>query len=124
MSKEYDELIDAGFTEEEAEAFESIPFDTPYFAAMIEERRADFETAKEQGISRDEFIQSIQEKYDSEEWKNPFAMLRTYEDEYRDKNPEYESPWEKRQRQKRKEARAKYREQRGEQKYPRGATYR
>lgn len=78
----------------------------PYFKQLIEGRRNDVKTAARKGYSKEQWENEIKGYYKKNDWlslnrkgekvADPWKMLRSYEDEYRAKQPEYESPWEPR----------------------------
>lgn len=84
------------------------PEKCPYFEDLLESRATMLRKARQLGFTQRQFDAQIKELYRVNDWtkKNrkgeviadPWKMLRNWEDKYRDKNPEYESPWEPRQR--------------------------
>lgn len=71
----------------------------PYVVDAIKERRDAFRSAKKMGLSRGEWIATIKDMYIDHEWfragKPDFwAMFRSWEDEWRRRHPDYESPQE------------------------------
>ena len=95
--------------------------DTPYIQEMIQERAETYTKALELKLSRSQWVLTIKEMYEDRYWFNdPWEMLRAWEERYKDKHPEYTSPWIKKKKQ-----RADFGDKfdKGEEKYPRGAHY-
>ena len=89
--------------------FEARPFSrfafikVPYFKGMIEDRIEMFQEAQRDGLSIRQWEARIKKFYDDNRWlkagkrriqADPWKMLKDYENKYRDKHPEYTSPWE------------------------------
>ena len=97
-----------GFLPFEARSLSRVPPRVPYLADLVEERRAMVKKAKSLGTTQREFEMQVKNLYRVNNWlkKNeagkivadPWAMFRDFGDRFRQKNPEYDSPWEKRQR--------------------------
>ncbi len=145
IRKQYNTLVNAGFLPEEAGTLLSsmrrlptgkrirvnpLPLDIPYVKEMIRERARAFRRAKKEGIIntwkewRETIIDGVYVNFDylnDEGEVDPWKMLRHWEERYKDKHPEYESPYKEKKR-KRKDFDDKW--DRGEQKYPKGAAYR
>jgi len=104
----YLKLRQAGFLPFEARPLSRVPSYVPYFRAIVKERRDLERKALKMGTKRAAFEGQIRELYRVNGWlkKNkaskvvadPWAMLRDFQDKFKDKNPQYDSPWEKRQR--------------------------
>jgi len=104
----YLKLRQAGFLPFEARPLSRVPSYVPYFRAIVKERRDLARKALKMGTKRIAFEGQIRELYRVNGWlkKNkagkvvadPWAMLRDLQDKFKDKNPQYDSPWEKRQR--------------------------
>jgi hypothetical protein len=105
-----------------------IPLSVPYVKEMIRERAKEHRAAKAAGVTDTEWIKRIRDRYDENDWYNRegnrslWPMIREYEDRYRAKHPQYESPGEKRKRKTTRDFIDRW--DRGEQKYPKGAAYR
>ena len=84
----------------------TVPLNVPYVRQLLMDRANDARVAKERGVTRAQFEEKIKGEYRREGWlkKNrageivadPWKMLRAFEDRFRARNPEYESPWEPR----------------------------
>lgn len=108
-------MRDSGFIRIEAQYLSVIPFYVPYILPMIRARRKDFQRALDRDWSRDRFETSIRRMYVERGWTfrtkwrrvypQPWDMLREWEQKYRDKHPDYSSPWEPRLRRMRKSMR-------------------
>lgn len=100
----YEILIKSGFLRFEARTFSAMPLKVPYIDVMLKQRRKELEEAREQKLSRQEFEKQIKQRYIDNDWfevkhpnrYSPHAMLREFEHSYKQKHPEYESPWKKR----------------------------
>jgi hypothetical protein len=105
----YARLIDAGYLPFEAVALSKITLTDmpPYMSAMIRERARSKAKAIENHKSKEWFENEIKKLYRDKHWVHKtksgnihsisaYAMLRDKEDAYRDKYPNYVSPWEKR----------------------------
>ena len=78
----------------------------PYLQFMIDERRAERREALNKGLTLTQWENEIKSRYNKNGWlkrgrtgkilADPWKMLRNYEDRFRQKHPEYESPWEPR----------------------------
>lgn len=105
----YTKLRQSGFLPFEARPLSRVPFKIcPYMRQLIRDRQADFLEAKREGATRAQYENQIKEAYGKNKWlteretkkgvkyieADPWKMLRDYEDRFRDKHPEYESPWE------------------------------
>lgn len=100
----YNRLVtDFKFLPFEARELSKVPFKTPYMRGGIQERRRAYRDAIKEYKARDmrftkaEWVEIIREMYIAKDWikegkSDPWQMLRTWEDKYRDKHPEYESP--------------------------------
>lgn len=94
------------FTEFEAEALKVVPIKpTPYFKDLCQERVKEHQRWLNDGRTEADWLQHIIERYRANSWykrddfgtpiADPFKMLRDFEDRYRDRHPQYVSPWEK-----------------------------
>lgn len=102
----YELLRRAGFLPFEARPLSRIPTTrTPYMGEMIKDRLKMRQKAIVEKTGQAEWERRIKGLYDENKWlragvrrieRDPWKMLRDYEDRWRDKQPEYESPWEKR----------------------------
>ena len=128
--KRYQLLRYAGFLEFEARELSKVPAKVPYMKKLINERMLLFRRTTKRGMVSSEYLRRIKLKYHGKGWirkvggkvkYDVWAMLRSFEDEYKDKVPDYVSPWEPKQR-KTRDFEGQF--ERGEQKYPRGGHYR
>ena len=128
--KRYAYLIDKGFLLFEAQAMSKVPRKVPYIPTVIASRVKLRNRAKRDNWSATRYRKYILDMYRTKGWMtltrrgkqtySPWAMMRDAEDRYKDKHPEYKSPWLRKQKQWR-DFQSKY--ARGEEKYPRGAAY-
>jgi len=110
----YENLRKAGFTGFEARALSRISPRVPYMLPLMKERYAEYQKAtkraQRQGLTEVEFNKSwqthIKRRYVMKGWKRRnevwgvtvgFRMLKSVEQAYKYKQPQYVSPWEKRQ---------------------------
>lgn len=106
--KRYSILRDAGFQPFEARPLSRVPMKVaPYVREMIRDRQKMKQKAIAEGASRAEWERRIKALYADNRWfrlgkrrieSDPWRMLRDYEDRWRAKRPQYDSPWQKRQR--------------------------
>ena len=92
----------------EARPMSRVPSNVPYFKAMLTERRAMFKKAQQMKTTQAKWEEQIKELYRVNKWQklgrtgkivaDPWQMLRHNEEKYRQKQPQYESPWQGRQR--------------------------
>ena len=92
----------------EARPMSRVPPNVPYFKEMLRERRAMFKKAAQMKTSQAQWENQIKELYKVNKWQrlgrtgkiiaDPWQMLRYHEEKFRDKQPQYESPWQGRQR--------------------------
>jgi len=104
----YAKLRDAGFLPFEARALSKVPLKgVPWMKKMIRERYQLYKKAKQEKTSQKAWERQIKQIYIEEDfmflgagkWRaeyDPWQMLRSYEDKYKAKQPQYESPWKKR----------------------------
>ncbi|MCK9601928.1 MAG: hypothetical protein M0R06_22980 [Sphaerochaeta sp.] len=106
---DYQELRNSGMLPSEARRIRLLPNwrDVPWAAEVVNQRSADWSAARRRGISREAFDKAIVNDYKEEKWLvrglkqiqvDVHAMLRHHCDRFRQRNPDYESPWEERQR--------------------------
>jgi hypothetical protein len=79
----------------------------PYLSELLKERKEMAKTAMRTKTGRTNFEVQIKELYKLNGWvtktrtgktvADPWAMLRHWEDKWRARYPQYESPWQKRQ---------------------------
>ena len=103
-----------GFMPGEARPLSRVPFKiAPYTKEMFRDRQkmvkkvnADMKGASKTAIAK-ELEARIKKLYDTNRWtslgkrgiyRDPWKMLRDYEDRWRDKFPQYTSPWQPRRR--------------------------
>ena len=104
--RRYQILRLAGFLPFEARELSRVPFKVPYMDALVKQRHKRYESALGRKLSRAEYERQIKTIYFDSKWRkrtrtgkikyDVWAMLRDFENKYRAKNPQYESPWEKR----------------------------
>ena len=101
----YIKLRNSGFLPFEARPLSKIPPKIcPYFKQLIMTRLAYVGAAKRAKATRKEYEAKIHELYENNGWfrmdkrgapvADPWTMLRDYEGQWRDKQPDYTSPWE------------------------------
>ena len=112
----YDRLRKCGFCGFEARALSRVSPRVPYIMPLMKERLAEYERAKKraqrQGLSEVDFnrqwlthikrrylVKGLKRRTDTWGVTAAFRMLKQAEKEYKYKHPEYDSPWEKRQKQ-------------------------
>ena len=110
----YDHLRQAGFCGFEARALSRVSPRVPYMLPMMKERYEEYQRAtkraQKQGLTEVEFNKKwqthIKRRYVAKGWKRRsdawgvttgFRMLKDVEMAYKYKQPQYVSPWEKRQ---------------------------
>ena len=133
----YDRLRQAGFVGFEARALSRVSPRVPYMLPLMQKRHEEYQReikrAKRKGLTEIEFnkwwLTHIKLRYVAKKWKHKgdvwgvtagFRMLKEAERQFKYKHPDYDSPWEKRQKDFRDFIRkidATY------EKYPRGRTY-
>jgi len=102
-------MVKNGMLDFEAAVLASIPEDVPYIKHMTDDRMALLRRALQQGLTDEQYQSLVKQQYiDRGFFKpaegavrarlDPYAMLRHYEDAYKARHPEWESPWKKRQR--------------------------
>ena len=104
--QKYTKLRASGFLPFEARPLSKVPVRVcPYMKHLTKERREMFQKARAAGMTRIQWEGLIKEKYNTNKWlragririeADPWKMLREFEDRWKDKNPQYTSPWEKR----------------------------
>lgn len=131
--RRYARLRNAGFVEFEAVPLSKIPTNVPpYMNSIITEREKLLKRAKKKKWTYKKYTQVIKAMYDGKGWairtltgkmknESAWAMLRDYENRYKDKHPDYTSPWLPRQKRWR-DFQSRF--DRGETKYPKGRHYR
>lgn len=88
-------MHDSGFMKFEARQLSKVPFNVPYMKPMIRERLKEHTEFLATGKTEIAWVRFIWKRYRANGWKTAFDMLRATEHRYRDKHPEYESPWER-----------------------------
>ena len=105
----YELLRKNGLCGFEAKPLSRVPIKTvPYMKGFVRERWGMLRDALERKLTITQFEAQIKQQYNRQGFlkrnkagkvvADPWAMLRDFEDRYRDKYPAYESPWEKRRR--------------------------
>jgi len=103
----YAKLRESGFLPFEANEISKVPIKpVPYMKQLISERRQLQRAAKKSKLTTKQYENQIKQMYKDKQWTrketgwerfyDPWAMLRQYENDYRAKVPQYESPWRKR----------------------------
>ena len=126
----YTYLRQHGFLPFEAQALSKVPRKVPYMPSLVRSRSAVYNKAKKEGWSQARYNRHITDTYKRKGWTrltrtgkevlSPWEMLHNIEDRYRDKHPEYTSPWLTKAKQWR-DFQQKY--ESGQDKYPMGKTY-
>jgi len=110
----YENLRKAGFVGFESRALSRVSPRVPYMLPLMKERYAEYQRAsnraQKQGLTETEFskqwLTHIKRRYIAKGWKHKgdvwgvtvaFRMLKDSERTYKYKHPQYDSPWEKRQ---------------------------
>jgi len=110
----YETLHKAGFVGFEARAFSRVSPRVPYMLPLMKVRHEEYQRAmkraQRQGVSEADFNKQwqthIKRRYVAKGWKRRsdiwgvtagFRMLKDAEKAFKYKHPEYDSPWEKRQ---------------------------
>ena len=97
----------SGFLLFEADDLCVIPGYVPYFKRLVRERRALLKEWLGAGYTMPQWELRLQRLYRDNKWvvfidglpkADPWKLLRAFEDDYRDHNPEYDSPWQKKKR--------------------------
>jgi len=125
----YAYLRSIGFLKVEAYSLSRVPLGIPYMRQLARDRIRFTKIADDLKWSGARRFDELRKFYRSRGLKDPKRMtfkdiwdfLRQYEHAYRNKHPEYTSPWEKRRKRMR-DFVSKY--ERGEEKYPEGRAYR
>lgn len=112
----YERLRICGFTGFEARALSRVSVRVPYMMPLMKKRLVEYNRAKRQaqksGLTEVDFnkrwLTHIKRQYIMKGWKHKgdrwgvtvaFRMLKAKEKEYKYKHPQYESPWQKTQKQ-------------------------
>jgi len=90
-----------GFLGYEVASFDRIPFTVPYFRDMCRQRNKEFRAWLKARKLVSQWMRHIKIRYEQKGWMkgkapDPFKMLRHFEDDYKARFPEYDSPWQKR----------------------------
>lgn len=106
--RRFKRLDSVGFVPFEARLLSKVPFTVPYMGTLIRARHIRYTWAKKKGLSERQYIKAIRQLYLANDWikvdkagrrrGDPWQLLRQFEDRYREKHPEYQSPGEKRRR--------------------------
>jgi hypothetical protein len=102
--KRYEMLRNKGFLPFEARALSRVPKKVPYIKSVIGERTKFRNRGEKEGWSKLKYEQEVRALYKKKGWtvggaNSPWAMVKDYETKYKDKHPEYTSPWVKKQKQ-------------------------
>jgi len=100
----YARLRDSGWLKFEAVTLSRIkPKYPPYYHTMIRARSVINNRAEREGWSDARYIKYIYSLYNKNKWMmpsrtgklkpSPWALFRSYEDKYKDRDKEYTSPW-------------------------------
>lgn len=97
-----------GFMPFEAQVFSKTPFNVPYMKQLIKERKKELKAANKAGLSTAKYQAQIKKKYIDNKFTkssgpnriklDPWQLLRDQEEKFKLKNPMYDSPWKKKQR--------------------------
>lgn len=98
----YKLLVEYGFLPWEADELDQVSLKVPYFKDIMHDRYVYFHKCIDKGWTWKKYVGAIKRKYSMRGWKtqgqyDPWKLLRSYEDRYKDKNPDYKSPWIKKQ---------------------------
>lgn len=103
----YETLRLKGFLPFEARPLSFVPRRVPYIPILLRGRARLFNRAQREGWSKARYYRHIKGMYADKDWfrrtrtgrrvYDPWSLLRAAEDRYRDRHPEYVSPWMKRQ---------------------------
>ena len=100
----YDILRKSGFTDTEARPLSKIPSNVPYLFKAIKERVSKVSSLQKQGVSNTKIRQMIADEYTKKGYTrktngrvqiDPWKLIKEYEKEYKNKQPAYNSPWER-----------------------------
>lgn len=123
-------LIQSHFLPFEARTLSRISLRVPYMKPLIKDRIRDYESFIAAGGTDLKFKQHIIQRYKDNNWKHDkdfwtdtvvFRMLKAVEKDYRFKNKQYESPWQKNK--KIKDLQFQNKLDRTYEKYPHGRSY-
>jgi len=102
----YEKLRDSGFLPFEAKALSKVPPQTPYMKDMIIERIKTVKEYRAEGKNNAFIKNQLKQYYVANDFLkhktgkratlDPWKMLRSWEDRFKNKTPEYTSPWQKR----------------------------
>jgi len=105
-ARRYQLLRNSGFLPFEAMTLSKIPLKIPFFDILVKERFKRKEKAIKEGWTKKRYTDTIKKDYTDNNWMvrkgkrilptSVYNMFRHYEDAYRQKYPNYTSPWEKR----------------------------
>ena len=90
------------FLAQEAQVLSKVPSYVPYIRAMVRDRLAVVNKLVSKGYSKTRIEEALKMKYEAEGFTKPrgrldvWAYLRRYEDDWKNKHPEYSSPSQKR----------------------------
>ena len=100
--KRYNRLIKNGFLRFEAKPISKVPLTLPYVKEMFKERRLAYKAYKAKSRKEKKLIKGgwkgfirqmyIDEGFLKKDKSDPWQMLRSWEDKYKDQHPEYQSP--------------------------------
>lgn len=106
----YTVLRESGFLPFEASELSKVPFKTPYMRDLIRARRKQVWQMIKEKRTKKSIRFSILNYYIESNWRykdgkrrrnttlSPWELLRTYEERYQDKQPDYRTPQKKRKR--------------------------
>ena len=125
-------LLRNGFLPFEAQEMSKIPLDAPYLKDMIKERLSAFQEARRIRLSANAWKEVVYDIYISRgltrkrygrDFPDVWKYIRLQEERGKTKYPQYESPTKKKARVKKTSEEFGDKFDRGEQKYPKGASY-
>lgn len=98
----YNKLIQAHLLPFEAKELARVPLTVPYMLPLMKARLERWQELTAQGMLPRQFQHLIRREYKANDWTiqkgkrlyaEPWKMLRDFEDRYKAKNPDYESPY-------------------------------
>ena len=98
----YEKLRYNGFLAQEAQVLSKVPMKVPYMKTIMRDRRKEVKTLIDKKYSKTRIEEALKMKYEVQGFMKPrgrldvWAYLRRYEDDWKNKHPEYSSPSQKR----------------------------
>jgi len=103
--RRYELLRRAGFLKFEARDLSRVPLKVPYMAGIIKEHKKHYKQAIKEEWTLKAWENHYKKLYKDNDWLDSksklsaWSMLREYEHDYRQKHPQYDSPWQKKRKQ-------------------------